>query len=247
MVSLPDRARRALERARAIPVSYVVRELRAPDGRLVVILGEAHMKLAHAAEVGKEVVSAFELRGVETFQRKNVFGGTVLGAVIGWPRIVLRVLSLGAIKGSTITEALTLPDGYTVQIERSRKPTPFGLHVASVYLSSFFIVAFLAMLAPLYAPLLPVFAGIVLAVAFMFQLHLLMLVPAILLRRHTWCWVLHPFLGILTLRDHLMVDGTVMMMADHPRIANAVLVMGRAHVAGVERILVEAHGYTVVG
>ena len=37
--------------------------------------------------------------------------------------------------------------------------------------------------------------------------------------------------------------GTVEMMVDHPRCKESVLVMGRAHVSGVERILTQAHGY----
>src|ERR1035438_5502860 len=61
---LPEGARRALERARAEPLSYAVRILCAPDGRLVVVLGEAHLKLAKAAEIGKDVVSRSEERRV---------------------------------------------------------------------------------------------------------------------------------------------------------------------------------------
>lgn len=243
-MTLPDKAKRALDRARSIPMSYVVRELRAPDGRVVVLLGEAHMKLSHAAEVGREVVDAFELRGVETFQRKKVVWGTALGIVIGWPRLILRALSFGLIKGSTITDALQLPHGYTVQIEKSRKPTPLGLHVASVYMTLFFSVTFAAVLVPLLAPVLPALAAAIALAAVAFQAHLVMLVPAILFRKHSWCWVLHPFLGILTIRDHLMVDGTVEMLADHKQCTSAVVVMGRAHIAGVERILSEAHGFT---
>src|SRR5688572_21564798 len=111
---LPENARRALERAREKKLSYAVRVVEAPDGRLVAILGEAHLKLAPASAIGKEVVGSFELRGVETFQRKKVFLGRALGVVIQAPRSLLRALSFGAIKGSTITDAKQLPTGYTV-------------------------------------------------------------------------------------------------------------------------------------
>lgn len=245
MQDLPERARRALERAHAEPVSYAVRLVRAPDGRLVAILGEAHLKLAKASEIGKAVVSAFELRGVETFQKKQITWGRALGFFIHAPRALLRALSFGAIKDSTITDAKQLPSGYTVELERAKK-MPLGLHVAAVYMTSYFVVALLALLAPLYGAFLPALAAVVLTLSFLFQLHLLALVPGFFVRRYTWSWVVHPFLAILTLRDHLMSEGTVRMLADHRGIRDAVVVMGRAHVSGYEALLVERHGFTRV-
>jgi hypothetical protein len=245
MNDLPENARRALLRAHAEPLSYAVRLVRAPDGRLVAILGEAHMKFAKASAIGKEVVSAFELRGVETFQRKQITWGRALGVVIHAPRALLRALSFGALKDSTIVDARQLPSGYTVELERS-KTMPLGLHVASVYMTVFFVVSFLALLAPVLTPIVPSFMALVLLVAFGFQMHLLMLVPGALLRRHAWSWVVHPFLGILTLRDGLMSMGTLRMLEDHPSSREAVMVMGRAHVSGYQRLLVERHGYTSV-
>lgn len=242
MAKLPDNARRALERARAERISYDVRIVRAPDSRLVAILGEAHMKLARASEIGKDVVRNFELRGVETFQRKQVFGGRALGFVIQAPRTVLRVLSLGAIKGSTITDAKQLPSGYTVELERAKK-MPFALHVAAVYMTAFFVVSFLALFAPLLWTIAPVLAGAITFVAFLFQVHLLALIPAFLLRRKSWSYLIHPFLGILTPRDELMAAGTVRMLEDHPSMTVAVVVMGRAHVSGYERLLIERYGF----
>ncbi len=141
MSDLPEGAHRALERARAERLSFSVRLLRAADGRLVAVLGEAHMKLAKAAAIGKEVVGQFELRGVETFQRKQVVGGRALGVVITAPRTLLRLLSFGAVRGSTITDAKQLPSGFTVDLERT-KHVPFGLHVTSLYMTAFFAVAF---------------------------------------------------------------------------------------------------------
>lgn len=246
MDDFPEEARRALARASAAPLSYVVRVVRAPDGRLVAILGEAHMKLAKASAIGKEVVGAFELRGVETFQRKKVVWGRALGFVIQAPRTLLRWLSLGAIKGSTIQDAKELPSGFTPELERSER-TPLGLHVASVYMTSFFVVSFLALLTPLLWPVLPALAGAITFVALLFQVHLLALIPALLVRRHAWSWVIHPFLAILTLRDVLMAEGTRRMLEDHPRIRCAVVVMGRAHVSGYERLLRTRHGFTSPG
>ena len=242
MSDLPDKAREALDRARKKPFSYVVKLVRAPDGRTVVILGEAHMKLAEAAKIGHDVVAAFELRGVETFQRKRVFLGRTLGVLIQAPRTLLRIVSLGAVKGSTITEAKQLPSGYTVELERT-KHVPFGLHVTSLYMTVFFVFAFLGMALPLIAPISPPLAAIITAVLFAFQVHMVMLVPAIFLRRFSWSWIIHPFIGILTLRDALMAAGTAQMLADHKREKAAVVVMGRAHVKGFTRLLVERYDF----
>jgi hypothetical protein len=243
MDALPEGARRALDRAGAERLSYSVRVLKAPDGRFVAVLGEAHMKLAKAAALGKDVVEQFELRGVETFQRAQVAGGRALGVVIMAPRTLLRVLSLGAVRGSTIVDAKQLPSGFTVELERT-KHVPFGLHVAAIYLTAFFVVAFLALLAPALMAVAPALAASITLLAALFQLHLLALIFGFFLRGHSWSWAIHPFLGILTLRDVLMAEGTVRMLADHPTIEASVVVMGRAHVSGYSRILIERHGFT---
>ncbi len=203
------------------------------------------MKLAKAAAIGNDVVRQFELRGVETFQRKQVVGGRALGAVIMAPRTLLRVLSLGAVRGSTITDAKQLPSGYTVELERTKR-VPLGLHVAALYTTAFFVVAFLALLTAMLMPIAPLLAAAITFLAALFQAHLLALIPGVLFRRHSWSWVIHPFLGILSLRDELMAEGTVRMLEDHPKVEAAVVVMGRAHVSGYARILVERHGFSLV-
>jgi hypothetical protein len=242
---LPSSAREALERARARKLSYAVRIVRAPDGRHVAVLGEAHMKGREAAEIGRAVVASFELRGVETFQRKQVFLGRTLGVLIHFPRRLLQLATFGRLQGSTITEAKQLPSGATVELERTKK-VPFGLHVTSAYMTVYFIVVFLGLASPLLDLISPVLAMLVAVANIALQLHMLLLVPAILLRRHAWSWVIHPFIGILTLRDRLMAEGTVTMLADYPRETSAVVVMGRAHVAGYTQRLVEMYGFTEV-
>jgi hypothetical protein len=243
VTDLPERAKKALERAEQKKLSYAVRLVKSPDGRVVAVLGEAHMKMAEAAEIGRGVVEAFELRGVETFQRKKIFLGRALGFLIQFPRLLLRIVTLGAVKGSTITEAKQLPSGHTVEIERS-KHVPFGLHVTSAYMTAFFTVAFLALLLPILSIVAPGVAAVLVTVLVAFELHMVLLIPAILLRRFTWSWMIHPFVGILTLRDHLMAAGTVEMLKDHPKDKHAVVVMGRAHVTGFTRLLVEKYGFT---
>jgi hypothetical protein len=240
---LSDRAQRALDRARAKQLSYSVRLLRAPDGRTLVVLGEAHMKLAEAAEIGRDIVSAFELRGVETFQREHVFLGRALGGLIQALRAIVRAVTFGAVKGSTITEAKQLRSGFTVELERT-KHVPFGLHVTALYMTIYIAFVFLGLLRPQLGSVAPTLAASIVSVLVVLQVHMILLVPAIVLRRFSWSWTIHPFIGILTLRDILMAAGTVAMLADHRRERVALVVMGRAHVAGFSRVLVERHGFT---
>jgi hypothetical protein len=238
---LSPEASAALKKAHGMPLSYGVRYYTVPGAapRLLVVLGEAHMKLGPAYEVGREVVAGFPLRGVETAQMKKIFIGQALRAVIYAPRIALRVLSLGFVKGSTIVEAKQLPSGHTVEIERG-EPVPLGLHVASVYITAFFSLAFLQMfLVTIGHPI-----DAVTMAMFLFNAHFLVMLPiALILRRKPWSWVIHPFVGILSLRDVIMANGTVRMLADHPDDRTAVVVVGRAHLPGLEREFVENHGF----
>jgi len=116
---------------------------------------------------------------------------------------------------------------------------PLALHAGSLYLIGLFTVS--------YATILLNAAGIVVpslrAVANAFQYDLLAFAPAYLLRDKPWAWMVHPGVSILTARDTLLAEGTVRMLREHPEPDAAVVVMGRAHVAGYERELVERHGF----
>jgi len=76
-----------------------------------------------------------------------------------------------------------------------------------------------------------------------FQLHCYLLLPAYVFRRHRWAWLIHPGIALVTVRDSLMAAGTVRMLRDHLEASSAIVVMGRAHVAGYERELVERHAF----
>ena len=237
---LGDAARRALARARAHPLSYAVRVLVAPDerARVLVVLGEAHVKLAAASALGKEVVSAFDLRGVESFPIRRVLFGRPLWLFVHGPRLVLRALTLGALKGSTITDAKALPSGHTVALEDAGE-IPLALHIGAAYMSLFFGAFFGLLGCQALGLACPWLVSLVLAL----ETHLLLLAPAWLLRRRPWAWVVHPFLAILATRDVLMATGTLAMLAKHPAPEAAVVVMGRAHLPGYVRELVERHGF----
>ncbi len=262
---LSPEARRAVEQARAEPLSYAVRMFACPDvprpgehgepqqPRLLVALGEAHLKLARASALGRAVVEQFELRGVETFQRDRVALGRLLGVLIHAPRAVLRALSLGLVKDSTIIDARQRAVGHTVQLEAA-EVTPRALHAASVYLAAFFVVAWTELGLALARALLgahghgalELVASGLTVVGLAFEIHLLLLLPAWFLRRRSWAWLVHPAVGLVTVRDTLMADGTVRMLRDHPEPDAALVIMGRAHLPGYERELL-ARGFRRVG
>jgi len=242
-------ARDALRRAHEMPLSYAVRVLVGPGSRprLVVALGEAHVKLAPAAALGREVVESIALRGVETFQAAQLTGGTVLRWLIYLPRIVLRAVTLGAVKGSTIVDAKQASHGHTEEIERTAR-APLSLHVASVYMAAMFATFFahlaalaLRLVAP--GPTLDAVCAALLGAVQVFQWHMVLLVPAVMLKQYAWAWLLHPMASILTARDTLMADGTMRMLADHPDDGPALAIMGRAHLPGFERELCERYGF----
>lgn len=230
----------ALDRAEREPASYAVRYLVVPGPRprALVVLGEAHLKLGRASEIGEDVVRSFDLRGVETFQRDDVAGGRLLGHLINAPRTLLRLASLGVVKGSTITEAKAIPTGHTEELEKSEH-VPAELHAASLYLASMFGVTYASFLLRAAGFSVPVLRRL----EQMFQLHFLAAVPAYALRDKPWAWRINPLPSILTARDKLLAEGTVRMLREHPEPSAAVVVMGRAHVAGYERELVEKHGF----
>src|SRR6478672_10550271 len=117
--TLSDDQQTCLAIARASRISYGVRVLvgPGPHRRRVVLLGEAHLKLARAERIGHRLVDAFELRGVETFQVRRVLAGRALMVLVEVPRLVLRGLTLGLIKGSTISYARSRSTGHTELLE----------------------------------------------------------------------------------------------------------------------------------
>jgi hypothetical protein len=254
---LSPEARGVLGRAKATPLSYGVRIYACPtslgSNRLLVVLGEAHVKLARASSLGEEIVRHFDLRGVETFQRRRVIAGNALWVFIHVPRLVLRALSLGVVKGSTITVAKAITTGNTVELEDAKK-MPLALHAASLYLAFFFFVLWTQAMLTLAAGVLPGFGDVgttlltgFTIVAIALEAHLFALVPALFFRRHSWSWIIHPAVGLITARDALMAEGTVAMLDAHRDTESAVVVMGRAHLPGYERELVTKHGFSRIG
>ena len=238
---LPLGARGALDRALERPLSYTARYVLSPlpERRMVVVLGEAHVKLGLASRLGKTLVNCFELRGVETFQRRQIALGRWLGFLIHAPRVLLRSLSFSLVKDSTIVDAKAIAMGATVELERA-SAVPLSLHVASVYLAALFSVLYATLVLRLVGAPIPhwfLLLGVV------FELHCYALLPAWVLRRSPWAWLIHPGIALVTVRDSLMASGTLRMLHEHPQATAAIVVMGRAHVAGYVRELLDQHGF----
>jgi hypothetical protein len=238
-MDLSPEAVAAIEHARAHPFSYAMKLLEAPDGRPLVVVGEAHLKLGRAARLGAELVDAFPLRGVEGFPKKRVIGGVLLGILVEAPRLALRLASLGLVKGSTIVTARRARSGVTFALE-SVSRVPLALHVGALYLSLFFLGMFTTLGWAFARPTLPNFLDYVMT---FLTFHMFALIPAYLLRRYAWSWWLHPMIAILTVRNHTMVEGTLAMLAEHPTLPAAMVIMGRAHVPGYAEELIARHGF----
>lgn len=247
--AITERAHAALERARAMRMSYRVCVLTSDEtpARCVVLLGEAHLKLPKAARVGLEVVGAFELRGVEGFPKGRVWLGRFLMLLVEAPRAALRLLSFGFVRGSTIIVARELEEGVTVPLENP-KLIPVGLQVGALYLTVLFVVlygyaAIVALRAVHDTAALQSAFALALHVLGVVELHFLAIVPAWLMRSWRFAWVIHPLVAILSMRDRLMADGIARMMRAHPEAVASVSVMGRAHIAGVSELLQREYGY----
>jgi hypothetical protein len=221
-----------------LPLHTVV-ELESPDGRAVFILGESHVKTREAAELCRQAVHAFSLRGVERLQRDEVFAGALLGRAFETARGALERLSGGQLAGSTIEVALEMKEGKTVELERTDR-VPRSLNVGTGYLAvytTFVLPALVTM--PIWGSI-PSLRSLRVA-ARLFGLHLYALPLAYALRGRPWAWTIQPLLTILTVRDGLLADGIRRMLATHPE-RSAIVIVGRAHVPGVVERLVE-HGF----
>lgn len=218
---------------------HVVVELESPEGREVFVLGESHVKTRRAAEICRQAIGAFPLRGVERLQRDDVFAGSLLGATLERSRGALQVLSGGRLAGSTIEVALELPEGQTVELEQTER-VPLGLDVGAGYLAVYTTLVLPALLLMPFWGSIPSLRPLRVAIKLL-GLHLYALPLAYVLRDRPWAWAIQPLITILTVRDELLVDGIRRMLATHPA-APAVVIVGRAHVPGVVDRLLD-HGF----
>ena len=225
-----------------LPLHTVV-ELESPDGRPVFILGESHVKTREAAELCRQAIGAFSLRGVERLQRDDVFAGALLGGVLEKAREALEQLGGGHLAGSTIEDALEMSEGHTVELEQTEHVPP-SLNVGTGYLAVYTTFVLPALLTMPYWGTIPWLRSLRAAVR-LFGLHLYALPLAYALRDRPWAWVIQPLLTILTVRDELLANGIRRMLATHLE-GPAIVIVGRAHVGGVVKRLVE-HGFRLTG
>src|SRR5262249_50546616 len=187
----------------------------------------------------RRAVEAFSLRGVERFQREDVFAGSLLGGTFEEMREALEGLSGGKLTGSTIEVALDSPEGRTGELE-PKDPVPRSLDVVAGSLAVYTGLVLPALL------VLPAWGGIPLlrplrTAVKLLSLHLYALPLAYVLRDRPWAWAIQPLIAILTVRDGLLVDGIKRMLAEHGA-APALVIVGRAHVRGIVEGLLE-HGF----
>jgi hypothetical protein len=161
---------------------------------------------------------------------------------------LLQVVTLGLLKSSTIYDAREAKSGVTVALEEKAK-IPWSLHVGSLYVAVFMgtILAsaafdFLVMLR-MGRPVVEFMEPILMWLNVAIGKHLPAVIPALLLRRYSWSWVLYPAIAILTARDTIMVQGALEMLKNHPEPTSALLIMGRAHVWGVSQQLIKEHQF----
>jgi len=238
MARVPASRQKVLSAVSALPLHIVV-ELRAPDGRQLFLLGESHVKSRRAAAICREAIEGFSLRGVERLQRDQVFAGRVLGSALGSVRGALELLSSGRLAGSTIEVALDLPEGLTVELERTDR-VPLALHVGAASLAVYLGLVLPALVLMPWWSTVPALKPLRVTVTLL-GLHVYALPLAYVLRAHRWAWAIQPLVTILTVRDDLLADGIRRMLATHPG-EPAVVIVGRAHVKGVVARLL-GHGF----
>lgn len=218
-----------------LPLHTVV-ELQSPDGRAVFVLGESHVKTRRAAELCRQAIERFSLRGVERLQREDVFAGALLGAFFERAREAVQLLSGGHLAGSSIEVALELPGGKTVELEQTER-VPVSLNVGTGYLGVYSALVLPALLLMPLSRSIPALRPLRIAVKLL-GLHLYALPLAYALRDRPWAWVIQPLITILTVRDELLAEGILRMLGTYPA-APAVVIVGRAHVRGVVDRLVD--------
>ena len=68
------------------------------------------------------------------------------------------------------------------------------------------------------------------------------MIPALLLRHHSWAIFVHPIAGLIYERDQYMAQQTVKML-EQSKESVALAIMGRAHLKGYGLAL-KSHGFT---
>ena len=237
----------ALASLKAISVASKTHGLsfwRSPSGKLVVTLGEVHLKFKKAKMLGKTAVDAFELRGVEGMRFWQPGLSTTIAKWLGFclifPQLVIRKLAAGQVKGSTILDALAATHGKTVALEGGFRLGP-RTWWALIGLTSFVPVMMGAVWLLMHYPTPDWFETALVAYEVYFGMGM---IPALLLRHHSWAIWVHPIAGLIYERDQYMATQTVNMLETHDELA-ALAIMGRAHLKGYGLAL-QRHGFKEV-
>ena len=241
----PQLSEAALASLKAISIASKTHGLsfwQSPSGKLVVTLGEVHLKFKKAKMLGKIAVDAFNLRGVEGMRFWQPSLSTTLAKCLGFflvfPQLLIRKLMGGHIKGSTILDALGAKHGKTVALEGGFK-LGFRTWWALIGLTSFVPLMMGAVWLMMYYPTPDWFQPAFFAYEIYFGVGM---IPALLLRHHSWAIFVHPIAGLIYERDQHMATQTMKMLEQSEEVA-ALAVMGRAHLKGYGLAL-KSHGFT---
>ena len=227
-------SKKALASLKAISIASKTHGLsfwQSPSGKLVVTLGEVHLKLKKAKLLGKAAVDAFDLRGVEGMRFWHPSPSTTLAKCFGFllvfPQLLIRKLTANQVKGSTILDAWAATHGQTVALEMGFKP---GVRTwwALIGLSTFIPAMSLAVWLLTYYPMPFWFEAAVVSYEMYFVVGL---IPSLLLRHHSWAIFVHPLAGLIYERDRYMAEQTVKMLEESSE-QTALTIMGRAHLKG---------------
>jgi len=213
-----------------------------PSGKIVVTLGEVHLKLKRAKLLGKSAVDAFELRAVEGMRFWQPSLSTTfakcLGFLLVFPQLLIRKLTANQVKGSTILDAWAATHGKTEALEKGFKP---GIRTwwALIGLTSFAPAMSLGIWLLIHYPMPYWFEMGVLGYEIYFVAGL---IPSLLLRHHSWAILIHPLAGLIYERDRYMGEQMVKVLEESNEQA-ALAIMGRAHLKGFGLVL-QSHGFT---
>ena len=210
--------------------------------RLVVLLGESHYKDGRNAEIGRDVLKHFPVRGIEGYDPSLTLGGRLFA----WVARPLMRLAAFRSEGSTTQETVAQDDMVAVfHLEKNHKP---GLaeRVETLIVPTS-ILSLLLYVVPCMLPKSS-FAHMIRIAALCGALSLVYFAVGTALsdRFQHRRWFRRLFgltLGLVSGRDKTMAGNIDEIMREYPDVENILNIVGKYHVPGMKRLLLDAYGY----
>lgn len=217
--------------------------------RLVILAGETHVKSQEASGVGLELLNHFALRGLEGANVKDNLAAKILGVYL----TVINSFSIRALgrAGSTIHDAR--------DVQATSGAKSVNVHLEKGHRSSLREkLSMTQLILALSSPVL-VFAGdflgkgsaMDLAISAFVLTHAGYAIAQIALAEkyseRPWFSRLFPLHnGLLDERNETMVTQIEKALIDHPEYDHMLVLVGSAHVHGLEKLLIERYGFSQV-